>query len=86
MTTSNVIVESIRQHLSEYGSQDAIMIIHPASLNKFVEEIRDPGVYASIMEKLSRNETDVRIYGLNVTIYRSFDIPQDKIIMHEQTN
>jgi len=26
------------------------------------------------------------MYGLNITIYRSFDIPKNEIILHEQTN
>ena len=63
------------------------MVIHPISLDKFLGEVQDPRVYLDIIEQISLGEAaKVNMYGLNITIYRSFDIPKNEIILHEQTN
>lgn len=82
----NIITDHIRELLSQ-RVEKATMVIHPISLDKFLGEVQDPRVYLDIIEQISLGEAaKVNMYGLNITIYRSFDIPKNEIILHEQTN
>ncbi len=80
-----LIIDHIRQ-LLEQRIEKATMIIHPISLDKFIEELKDPSQHLSIVEHLSLGKAArLSFYGLDITIYRSFDISKDKIIIHEST-
>ena len=82
-----IIIDKIQQHLSERKSPKVIMVIHPESFEKFIDQIMDPELCVTVINQIARNETiNVRMYGLNITVYRSFDIPKNEIILHEQTN
>lgn len=82
----NIIIDKIKQYLSEHKGENAIMVIHPELFEKFIDQMMDPRVVATIINQMSRNEAvNVRMYGLNITVYRSFDTPKNEIILHEST-
>lgn len=83
----DIIIDKIQQHLLERKSEKVIMVIHSESLDKFIYETKDQGICSAIIAQMNQNKAiNVNMYGLNMTVYRSFDIPQNEIILHEQTN
>jgi len=67
-------------------AQRTLEKINKKPFEKFIDKIIDPGFCVTVINQMARNETiNVRMYGLNITVYRSFDIPKKEIILHEST-
>lgn len=50
----NIIIDKIKQYLSEHKGENVIMVIHPESFEKFIDQMMDPRVVATIINQMSR--------------------------------
>jgi hypothetical protein len=83
MSIKEKIAEHARVYLQNNKDRDAIMIIHSNSLNEFIGSVVSPIPTHAVIDKTSvgANNPKLQLYGLNLTVYRSEDIPEGEVII-----
>lgn len=83
MTIQQTICEHAKTYLQNNKDRDVIMIIHPSSFDEFVGSVVCPIPERVVVDKTSAGPDNPKLmlYGLNLIVYRSQDIPEGEVII-----